>query len=208
MRKIDELSKTTGFDKDFLEWFFSAQNEKELNSALKERERLRNYLKRYYKEHPEKAREMRRRAYEKIKSDPIKYQRFKARNKIYYKMYIIRVKSDPIKYQKYLERNRKKSRKKYEKMKQNPEWLAKHREKQRKYYHEKIKTNPEKYQNYINKSKEYNKKYYEKIKQNPIRHQKILERRRARYKEKKEQINIGTLNKDLLSKENKEGGIE
>jgi hypothetical protein len=161
MANIDKYAKKTGFDREFLEWFFSAQSEREIQNTLKEREIHRKYQKKYMQENPEKAREMRKRAYEKIKKDPVKYQRYLARSRIYYRIYMMRIKKDPEKYQKYLEMNRIRSKKKYEKLKHNPEWLEKRKEEQKRYF-QRLKQDPVKWGEYLQKKREYNRAYRKK----------------------------------------------
>ena len=78
--KKDELFNITSFDPEFLEWYFSVQNEKELNDVLK----IKNYnkthskelQKRYRERHPEKMKEYNRKRYWKIKNDPEKYKEY------------------------------------------------------------------------------------------------------------------------------------
>jgi len=161
MANIDKYIKKTGFDREFLEWFFSAHSEREIQNVLKEREIRKKYWKKYTQKNPEKAREIRKRAYEKIKKDPVKYQRYLARSRIYYRIYMMRIKKDPEKYQKYLEMNRIRSKKKYEKLKHKPEWLEKRKEEQKRYF-QGLKQDPVMWGEYLQKKREYNREYRKK----------------------------------------------
>ena len=117
MVKIEKLLEETGFDREFLEWFFSVQSEKELEDALRAREKRREYWERYRQRYPEKVKEMNKRKYEKLRQDPEKYQRHLARQRIYYRLHMIKIKQDPVEYQKYLEKNRVYSKRHYLKKK-------------------------------------------------------------------------------------------
>jgi hypothetical protein len=117
MGKIEKFLEETGFDREFLEWFFSAQTEKELEDALRAREKYKEYWRRYKQRYPEKVKEMNKRRYEKLKQDPERYQRHLVRQRIYYRLRMIKIKRDPVEYQKYLERNRVYSKKHYLKKK-------------------------------------------------------------------------------------------
>ncbi|MGC8692594.1 MAG: hypothetical protein ACP5RZ_06255 [Thermoplasmata archaeon] len=89
--KKDDLFRVTDFDADFLDWYFSVQNEKELNDVLK----IKNYNKthskelhkRYRERHPEKIREYNRERYLRIKNDPEKYKEYLEKKRKYYREY-------------------------------------------------------------------------------------------------------------------------
>lgn len=114
--KTDEL---IDYDPEFLDWFFNAQNKRECEEAIREKEQRLRAQKWYSQSERGRisSRNRAKRYYQKIRDDPEKYEKYNREMRKYNQRYISKIKSDPLRYEAFREKRNADARDRYWKRK-------------------------------------------------------------------------------------------